>query len=225
LGCNILLHEKNNDFLCPKCLTKITLTTNIPPYCRKCGVNINLSDNGNLCPRCRKNADGYYFDRAFSALKYEGLVVELIHLFKYKQFTKIGYFLADILKEHFISYINIKELDIIIPIPLYFIRKWQREFNQSHILASSLSEYLNIPINDSVVKKVHWRKSQTTLSGRQRWDNALDSFRVTQNKYIDGRNVLVVDDLFTTGATANDCARALKKANANKIFIITLARA
>jgi ComF family protein len=114
-----------------------------------------------------------------------------------------------------------------VPVPLYRSRLWWRRFNQSAMLAHSVGRLAGVPVDCFVLSRVRRTQSQVGLSADQRRRNVAGAFRVppTRAARVKGKNVIVVDDVITTGATAEACARALKRAGAARVDVLALARA
>jgi len=119
--------------------------------------------------------------------------------------------------------IDIRQFDYIAPLPLFSARFRERGYNQSLLLAQELVNKLSLgPLAELLVKTRH-TKTQTDLSQKERWTNIYQAFRIKPSVEVHGKNILIVDDLLTTGATASEAARCLKEAGANTVGIVTLA--
>ena len=169
-------------------------------------------------------ADPPVYDRARAVARYNGVMRELIHALKYgDRHEGVALFSrwmihagADILEQ----------ADILIPVPLARLRLWSRRFNQSALLARSVARSFDIIDDPDSLVRTRRTASQVGLSAEQRRKNVAGAFLVPvrQSKNIAGRNVLLIDDVITTGATANACARALKRAGAARVDVLALAR-
>lgn len=160
------------------------------------------------------------FDAVLSFGEYEGVLRKLIHLFKYSRISPLAPRLGALMSR---ALPRDARFDLLVPMPLHWRRRWRRGFNQSELLARALSQRTGIP----VVNAVRRRKStpaQAGLTGAQRRVNVTGAFAVKKREFVEGRNVLLVDDVLTTGATANACAAALKRAGAGRVTVLTLAR-
>ncbi len=116
------------------------------------------------------------------------------------------------------------EIDILIPVPLHRYRLMKRKYNQAALLAKSLSHRVKKPFATGVLLRVKHTQSQGHMKRTQRQQNVSKAFEVKNNQKIIGKHVLLIDDVMTSGATLNECAKALKKAGAQKISYLTLAR-
>jgi len=155
---------------------------------------------------------------------YEGIIKEAICAFKYKNRVKIGKWFAGKMA------MNLKKLNMhdkyhmICPVPLSGKKFGKRGFNQSSILAKDIGALLNIPIRSLLGEHTH-KKSQVGLDDKTRWRNIQGKFFIRPGAQIKNKSILLIDDVFTTGATVNECAKILKGAGAHYVGIITLARA
>jgi ComF family protein len=116
------------------------------------------------------------------------------------------------------------KLDLIIPVPLHKNDLKKRGFNQSVLLGKFVGDYFSIPVRESVLVKKKLTPFQVNLSKKERSKNILRAFSVEKPKEIKGKNILILDDVFTTGSTVEECAKELTKARAKNIFVLTLAR-
>ncbi len=152
-------------------------------------------------------------------------MVELISRFKYQGATylaePLGMLLADLQDEYF-SFSNI---DILIPVPLHPRRLRERGFNQSLLLARVISRLKKIPLACHLLERVRYTPPQTQLSGSEREKNVRGAFCLRSNHFLAEKTVLLIDDVFTSGATVNECTRVLKEAGAREVQVLTLARA
>lgn len=208
-------------FVCTECWSRIKLNT--PPFCSSCGRSMAGKKFVNTaCANCIENPA--HFDRAFSPCSYEGVIQELIRAFKYKDKDYLGAILTkpmvNFIKEfHF----PIELMDLIIPVPLYKSKLREREFNQALILSQYLSAEFGKNTAEGILIRHKNTKTQTELSGKERFLNVKESFSVTQENAVKGKNILLVDDILTTGATCSEAALKLKQAGANIVYVLTLA--
>lgn len=204
--------------VCERCLEKVR--RNPLPHCRACGKSLhNASD---LCGDCaRKRPE---FDKAYSGYMYEGVVKELIHVFKYNGRTALSKILTKFIVDFISENPEISSgADIITYVPLESRRLRERSFNQSKVLAAELSRKLEIPVTDAL-EKVRITRHQNELSREERLRNLKGAFSVKRNADIANKAVLLIDDVMTTGATFNECAVALKTAGAKQVRCLSLAR-
>ena len=222
LACKNKLDAKSNgDYICKPCRLKIK--RNMPPFCLACGRHLEKKNrNKSICPGCLKKV--FNFDRAFSPCLYEGVIKELIHEFKYKSKNHLGKPLSGIMTDFIKEYdLPISYLDLIIPMPLHKTRLREREFNQAEILSRHIASEFNKELASGALIRHRLTKTQTELPLDQRYLNVKDSFSVANNFDLRNKNVLLVDDVLTTGATSSEAAYAIKNAGANIVFVLTLA--
>jgi competence protein ComFC len=176
-------------------------------------------DEQGRCALCRRGVRG--FDAAYSFGFYEDELRQLIHLFKYGRIrtlsAPLGRLLARALPRE-------QTFDVIVPMPLHWRKRWQRGFNQAELLAREIGRRTQTPVRNAL-RRVRNTASQAGLTSAKRRDNVSGAFQVKKRMILDGRRVLLIDDVMTTGATAASCARALKRAGAPQVTLLTLARA
>jgi ComF family protein len=175
-----------------------------------------------ICRQCERRQ--FYFDRAFCVCVFDGVIQDLIHKFKYSNKTMLDKVFAQLIFD-FVVNLNIPVLDydIMLPVPLHPTRLREREYNQCEILAYQLRKFFPLEISSKDVLRVKNTKSQISLDKLARWENIKGAFKVKNQDKFKNRNVLIVDDLFTTGATASELARVLKESGAEKVSVLTLA--
>ena len=177
-----------------------------------------------MCTDCKK--EDLHFDRALSVFHYDGILKELIHDFKYKKATSLATEFADLTVDFIKEYDVGKDTNIILSIPMHPRRLFKREVNTSDILAKNIAKRLGLKYSAKVLKKIKNTLPQSKLPRSERINNIKHSFSFRKNKEaeIKNKNILLVDDLLTTGSTVNECARLLKGASSGRIEVITLAR-
>jgi ComF family protein len=177
-----------------------------------------LDDEGR-CALCRRGVRG--FDAAYSFGFYEAELRTLIHLFKYSRIRTLAGPLGKLLAR---ALPREQAFDVIIPMPLHWRKQWQRGFNPSELLAHEIGRRIHTPVENSV-RRVRNTPAQAGLTSAKRRLNVSGAFQAKKSAAIDGRRVLLIDDVMTTGATAASCARALQRAGARQVTLLTLARA
>jgi ComF family protein len=210
-----------NDFICSRCWGEIK--KNVPPFCRLCGRHLEIKINtGNICSTCIEKP--LSFDRAFSPCVYEGVIKELIHGFKYKNKDYLGETLSSLMIEFIKGYnLDMNDLDLIIPMPLHTARLREREFNQAEILSNHIGKEFNKHVANNILIRRTLKKPQVELKNEERFSNIAGSFALNQKNPVKGKNILLIDDVLTTGATASEAAATLKSGQANIVFVMTLA--
>jgi competence protein ComFC len=175
--------------------------------------------------RCMNCGDRrIHFDFATSAYRSRGVVRELIHQFKYNRQFHVRHLLGRMLCEAFAeSRVRALGLDALVPVPLHPAREREREFNQAAVLASLASARLDIPLNHAL-QRVRYTVTQTHFHREERFDNLEGAFALSRRADVGGKNLALVDDVLTTGSTADACARVLKESGAAAVVVITVAR-
>ncbi len=190
-------------------------------------MRLPLGNTKGTCTRCKdKKLSGLYFALPY---KEKPLTRKLIYQFKYEPYIKdLAKTLASILIEHFI--ITSKNTDevwkngILIPVPLGNKKIKSRGYNQAEKLAKELSKTIEIPLHTHNLIKIKETLSQINLSKEKREENIKNAFAIKNPFEIKGKNIFLVDDVYTTGATMEECARVLKKSGAKKVWGIAVAR-
>jgi len=165
-----------------------------------------------------------HFETARSAVAAKDIVLEVIHRYKYHGAVWFEPFLAELLVRQAQGELNALDWDWIVPVPLHPKKYREREFNQAERLARPLSAATGIALNLRLLRRDLPTKTQTRLTREERQANVRQAFSPTRRGDVDGRRIVLVDDVFTTGATTNACARALKMAGASRVCVWTVAR-
>jgi len=217
--CCAICKKKGQKMICDDCLRKVIFIK--PPICRVCGKPRDKYFAGDLCEDCSK--EGMPFEIASSVVLYDGVIKEAIHKFKFEGKKVLSSFLGGFLVDHLKhGYIPVKKIDAIIPLPLSRKRFRQRGYNQSELLANEISGYYSINVDSSSLKKVKDITPQFELSREKRMSNVKGAF---SSSPLPGKNVLLIDDIYTTGATVREASMALKASGAKSVYVLTLARA
>ena len=212
--------HKPDTALCSGCFKEIVFIKQ-----QQCGRCLKKNTLGKTCPKCKKY---WPLDNLLVATYYQdGPIKEIIHTYKYGGRKDL---LPDFMKiiEHnriicdFLN--NLHEEVIIIPVPLHFRRRWWRGFNQSEEIAHKISGKYNVPIRIDILKRVKHTKIQVSLHRQDRIKNLDDAF-ISKACLPCNASVILIDDIATTGATLNACARVLKKAGVKHIWGLVIARA
>jgi ComF family protein len=175
-------------------------------------------DEHGVCRLCRSGARG--FDAAYCFGAYEGTLRQLIYLFKYKRMKPLAKELSAQLAR---ALPRDQRFDIVVPMPLHWRRHWQRGFNQSELLARATARRSGIRMVNAV-RRTRATATQAGLSNAKRRENVTGAFRVKNRRLVEGRRILLIDDVMTTGATASACALAMKRAGAKSVSLLALAR-
>lgn len=212
--CNEDIFNNEEYCICDKCKSKIELNKEC---CKKCGSP--LHSLASYCLRCKN--DTYYFDRALSPFIYNGEIKNLIYKIKYANARYLFEYLGKILSDFYIE--NNLESDLIMFVPMHIKKLKQRGYNQAERLAEELSKNINIPISKNNLIKIKYITNQTKLTAKERKDNIKNSFSINNKAEIKNKNILLIDDVFTTGATTNEISKLLKTNGCKNITVLTLA--
>ena len=217
-ACGELLDRPTDGPVCARCWQSILPLT--PPLCDACGdplptwrvVSIPLA----RCPRCRRSRR--HVDRARAIGEYEGALKAIVHALKYEARRSLARPLAALMRRRGADLLA--AADCAVPVPLHPARRRERGFNQ----ASDLARHLDLPVNEAL-RRVRATAAQTGLPAARRHRNVRDAFASTPSaRELAGRTVLLVDDVSTTGATLEACARALKQIGVRHVLALTAAR-
>ena len=209
-------------FLCKNCFDSISFISH--PFCTRCGKPFfTESIRGHVCGDCLIQEPYFYLVRSLG--RYEGTLEKIIHHLKYKQKFTMGNLLALLLENIPSDGISFGSYDLFIPVPLHIKRLRQRGFNQSVILGKILNKKYRVPLKTMVLQRSVYTLPQVNLPVKERKLNVRNAFRVKDHRLIQGKKVLILDDVFTTGATLNECARVLKKFGASRVDGFVIARA
>ena len=206
------------DRVCHECRNEMTALKE--PLCYRCGVELPpYSGKGNRCSACQRTR--MEFDSVHAPYRYEGKVRKLLHAVKFRR----EYWLLDGFKRTIAETLEGIEMpDCIIPVPLNKYSLKERSFNQAGIMAGIIQNILEVNMINNVLLRKGKRLPQSHLSRRERFNNLEHAFEVKHSESIQGKHILLVDDVVTTGATAHACANQLKQAGAVEVTVFSLAR-
>jgi ComF family protein len=208
-------------FVCSLCWQQVRFIR--PPFCERCGLPFEGDITTKFeCTNCREMT--LHFSSARSAVVAKTLVLEAIHRFKYQRALWFENFLADLFLREAVPVLCEQNWDFIVPVPLHPVKHREREFNQAELLAKHLGAATKIPLNTKLLRRVHFTMTQTQLTREQRAGNMHGALAMKQNARLNGEKIILVDDVFTTGATTSACAKVLREAGAGDVCVWTVAR-
>jgi ComF family protein len=217
-------------FLCPTCTSGFLPVES--PQCSRCGMVFkSRQGEDHVCGECLDSPKRFQIARSAGIYKYTLMAV--IHCFKYKGKTQLARPLGALLFTAFINFWDKMSMDLIVPVPLHVKKMRMRGFNPSFLLVKDwvcIAEFLHvelpdIPIDITVLERRRWTEPQTGLGRKERLANIKNAFHIRNGSKITGKRILLVDDVYTTGATVNECAKVLLKGGAGHVDVLTLARA
>lgn len=218
--CKKSVEKQSDGYVCSDCWQETYIFSNRETLCSKCGAFLHDSptQSETYCYRC--NEDSY--DSAKAIGKYEkALLISTLNL---KHTPHISKRLENLLFNSFLSS-EFQNTEIIIPVPLSKKRLAERGFNQAEIIAQKISKKTKLPIDKmSLQRKTHTVKHRAGMDRKARIESVQNSFEVVSPRLIEGKRILLIDDVFASGATVSNCAKVLKKAGAEKVYVLTIAR-
>jgi ComF family protein len=207
--------------LCGDCAGQATRIE--APFCAQCSQPFEGEISGEfICHQCRGRR--LHFDCAVARFRSRGVVREFMHRFKYNHQFYLRYPLADWLMEAVgDERISGRPFDAFVPVPLHAVRFRERQFNQAEALARLVAKRTGKPVLRAL-KRTRYTTTQTKLDREERMENLRNAFRVRHPSEVNHRHLVLVDDVFTTGSTVDECARVLRQAGAASVRVVTVAR-
>ncbi len=212
--CNEIVSVLGRD-ICPECERKLSYVGD--SFCMRCGKPVE--DDEEYCTDCLKTE--HVYDEGRAALLYDEYMSMSIYRFKYNGKREFASFYGRVITERLGTKIKSWKPDVIIPVPVHKSKLKKRGYNQAYLIAKELSRDLKIPINDRLVCRTAATTVQKELSAKERQNNLKKAFKVTQN-VVSLNTVLIVDDIYTTGATVDAMARCLRGAGVRKVYFVSL---
>lgn len=213
-----------DSYLCASCMETIVLRP-IEGCCKLCGNIPREGGRGFMyCSSCLKHPPAY--DMARSATIYGGAVRDMILTLKYKQGTYLVPELAKLLEGCVRASYSDERIDAVCPVPLYPTKERERGYNQAALIAKEMCKRLKLAYMPELLERVRYTPTQTKLNSEARKENVSGAFASPDSAtdYVYGRNILLIDDVFTTGATCSECAIELKRKHAGRVLVASVAR-
>ena len=210
----------DHNYLCEKCYNALEFIKNA---CQKCGDQVGPFDS--YCENCKKEEYKHFFDKGYCVCKYSGSAREMVYSFKYG----CNKYLCKVISKFMIDcFENINEhlsIDLVIPVPLGEKRFRRRGFNQSQMLAEDIAKHFSYPISSDVVVRALNTDTQTSMTRLERIDNVKGAFSIMDKNSVKGKNILIIDDIITTGATCDEISKLLKKCGAKSVYVLAFCHA
>lgn len=221
MACSSVLSDGGQLF-CPHCFSHIKFIRS--PLCSRCGCPFSEpGESDHICGDCLQTGPAFVVARALG--QYESLLMDLIHRFKYGGKVSLGERMGEMMAGFVYPSFRIADYSLIMPVPLHPRRLRQRGFNQALVLAGEIARVFSLGLDFLNLKRVVFTEPQVGLGKEMRERNIKGAFSVTDKGRIAGERIILIDDVFTTGSTAKECARVLMKNEAEKVAVLTLARA
>ena len=208
----------NRKGICPVCKKRVKKLIVGQPVCMKCGKPVRKTEQ-EYCLDCMNTE--HYFNRGRALWLHRPPVNHSIYQFKYHNQRAFGKYYAEEMMRQFSSVICEWNPDLIIPIPLHYKRRRKRGYNQAYILAKELGKLSGVPVEEKILQRIKYTNPQKKLDHKTRKSNLHNAFRVIKD--IRGvRNVVIVDDIYTTGNTIDEAAKKLKEAGVENVYFLTV---
>jgi competence protein ComFC len=219
--CRSSIEEQSTGFACAGCWRDTRIFNGNETLCNKCGAFL-LDTPQNWAVFCRR-CDQDFYDSARAVGAYEkALLVSILEL---KRTPFVPRTLNDLVFQVF-SDSRFQDANLLVPVPLSAKRLAERGFNQAELLARSLAVRTGLTLDQtSLRRRLHSEKSRRGMDRKSRMESVKNAFEVISPRLVEGKKILLIDDVFTSGATVSNCAKALKKAGAEKVYVLTVARA
>jgi ComF family protein len=229
--CDRLLTEPTRIPVCNDCLASFKLI--VGKVCSLCGrpveggIDNTEDDTQNfVCPICEtEKREAFAFDRVKNWALYEGAMVPAILLLKFENIDPLGALFARFLSQLVVQGGPAFEADVVVPVPLHRQRERERGYNQTALIAKPLAKSLSLPCKSVLLTRIRPRPNKHLLTSEERWESVRGAFATRPGSQVDNLRVLLVDDVMTTGATLDSCARTLRDAGAKSVTALTVARA
>lgn len=227
-GCAEAFDGRDSEYFCPRCRNRIQRVEH--PMCSLCGLPFpDASGEDHVCGPCLARAPR--FTRAWAWAVYpreeaeEHPLRQAVQKFKYGRKVSLGKPLGRLMARGCRDFLRDCDAELIFPVPLHPRRLRWRGFNQALLLGRQLSRAYGIPVDPFTLLRIKQTPPQTQLSQEERRRNVRGAFALAPDRSVDGKRILLVDDVYTSGATVDECSRTLRRAGAAQVYVLTLARA
>lgn len=204
------------ELVCEHCRCKLPYIKE--PVCKSCGKEIRRREQ-EYCFDCMKVSHHYTEGRALFA--YNEVMQRSVSAFKYKNRQEYARLYGRELAKVFCRQIKRWDAEMLIPVPVHKSRYRKRGYNQAELLAYSITEYIDLPVDSKLLVRTKKTTAQKSLSTKERVKNLQDAFQVTKS-VVQYKKIILVDDIYTTGSTADACAGALKEGGAEQVYLLCL---
>jgi ComF family protein len=217
--CDLCSALVDSEGLCTKCWTNISWISE--PKCKICGNPFDVNVDA-ICASC--SAEKPHFDNAASVFRYDDFSRGIILKFKHLDATHMAKRLASWMYRA--AEREVQHADVITTVPIHMWKRIRRKYNQSELLASEISKISGVHYEPRILEKTKNTKQQEGLSRKHRMKNVVGSFGINEKykNFVKNKNIILVDDVFTTGATVNECSAILKMHEAKNVTVVTIAK-
>lgn len=227
-ACGGRIFGRDSDYFCAPCWERVQRVAH--PLCALCGRPFpDASGDDHTCGPCLQRTPYFIGARAWACYPREEIeehpLRQVVQKFKYGRRVSLGKPLGRLLAYGCQEFLSACPADLIVPVPLHPKRLRWRGFNQSVLLARQVSHIYNIKLDSFALRRLRETPPQTQLNEDERRRNMRGAFAIDPERPITGKTILLVDDVYTSGATVNECSRTLKKHGAKAVYVLTLARA
>ncbi|MDE5756739.1 MAG: ComF family protein, partial [Clostridia bacterium] len=215
--CGKELEEQSKYGLCQECKENLSFLGD--KICKKCGrLQFNEADYCLTCQEHKRN-----FDFARSCVVYDDVAKDIVRGIKFGGKKYFAKYVANFLIKRYQKAFDGVDIDVVIPVPLTKKNRVGRGYNQSWEIAKRFADAVNLTADKDIVAKIKNTQEQAKLGGKEREENILGAFEVERPEAVKNKSVLIIDDVMTTGSTASEIARVLKKAKAKEVYLLTFA--
>lgn len=210
--------------ICPSCNQILNFYEII--ICDQCFEKLNLTTEALIAEEYQKKfAAKKYITNFHPVFVFEKdkEIQHIIHALKYKRHFRVGIYFGRIIGNQLKEKLDEWSVDLIIPVPLHKLKKAERGYNQSEFIAKGISLQTGIDWTKKAIKRKKYTESQTHLTAEERCANVKDAFEIRNKKLIEGKNILLVDDVITTGSTISECAHQLLQNGAKEVYAASIA--
>ncbi len=216
--CNEAIETTEKYSLCHKCRKKVSFISS--RECEQCGKPLEPLYLPTKCPDCVMVK--HKFTKGYSCVEYNDEMKQLVYKLKYANQRYLSYHMAEIMVDK-LNKVALENIDIIIPVPLHKSKLKKRGFNQANLLVKYIRKAKNWPAENRSLIRVRDTHSQNELKKNERKENVKNAFKIVSTEVYKDKNILLVDDIYTTGSTIDSCCRELLKAKPKAIYVITFA--
>jgi ComF family protein len=226
-ACSGTIHGRDAEYFCGDCWPQIRLVSH--PLCNRCGRPFpDARGDDHQCAACLTRAPYFVRARAWGCYPREEIadhpLRQVVQKFKYGRKVSLGKPLGRLMAEGCQEFLKACHMDLIIPVPLHPKRLRWRGFNQSLLLARQVGRMVQVPVDPFLLYRNRETPPQTQLTEEERRKNVRGAFAIDGGKPLKEKSVLLVDDVYTSGATVNECSRVLVQGGAREVHVLTLAR-